>query len=305
MVLSSAPAGAGQPLPEGVSLSGPLVVEPDAAEIEEPGLALRGAGPSFEDQVMEIVNLERLANGGLPPMKRVNLLDSSSETHSSNMATRNFFSHCDLDTFSMPGDRMLAAGYSALSGAENIAAGYATPALVMAGWMASAGHRANILSGNRELGIGHVLQAGDAANIRLNQDTDCDADQLNQGPYLHYWTQNFGSRSNVFPVVIERETYETASPSVDLYLYGASWPATQMRLRNEAGAWSAWQPFATNVAWTLSGGDGTKTVNVEIRNAAMTVLAASDTIELTGSGDLIFGNGFESANTSAWSEVVP
>jgi uncharacterized protein YkwD len=292
-----------QPLPSGASLSGPpLVVRPQPPS-GAPAEAPTGS-PSFEDLVMELVNVERLANGALAPLKRVNLIDNSSETHSSNMATRNFFSHCDLDTLTMPWDRMVAAGYNGISAAENIAAGYTTPAAVMAGWMASAGHRANILGGTRELGIGYVLQGADAANVRLNTDTDCDADQLNQGPYLHYWTQNFGTRSGVYPVVIEREAFETASPNVDLYLYGPA-NASERRLRNENGAFGAWQPFSNNVAWQLSPGDGEKTVFAEVRNASLQVFAASDTILLTGQGNTLFTDGFESGNLSAWDAVVP
>lgn len=289
------------------ALSGPLVGYPLPLWMEE-SLEPRAGGPSFEDQVMELVNQERWDNGQLPPLKRVSLLDSSSETQSSNMGSRNFFSHCDLDTLTQPWDRMSAAGYSGmLFAAENIAAGYSTPQAVMNGWMASTGHRANILSTSSwELGIGYVLDGSDTGNVRLNLNTDCVVDQLNQGPYYHYWTQNFGRRSGVYPVVIGREAYETTTRDVDLYLYGTGF-AVSMRLRNENGAWTAWQSFAADVAWQLSAGNGTKTVNVEIASGAAgtgTVRSASDTILLNGATD-IFTDGFESGNTSAWNSTVP
>src|SRR5262245_9042113 len=94
------------------------------------------AAPTFEDQVMEQVNVERWNNGNLPPLKRNAALDLSSETHSDNMASRNFFAHCDPDNSSLPWDRMTTAGYTGWNSAgENIAAGYSSPAAVMAGWM--------------------------------------------------------------------------------------------------------------------------------------------------------------------------
>ncbi len=96
----------------------------------------------------------------------------------------------------------------------------------------------------------------------------------------HYWTQNFGARFNVYPLVINREAYKTQTPLVDLYLYGAG-RATEMRLRNENGNWGGWQPFSTQVLnWELSPGNGLKEVYAEIRNASGTVASASDSILL-------------------------
>ncbi len=279
----------------------PVAVEPSEAPDRE--LQTRGGSATFEEQVIEKVNFERELNGGLPPLKGVDLLNSSSETHSSNMAVRNFFMHCDPDFNTNVGDRMTAAGYTWNAAGENIGAGYTDPTAVMTGWMASAGHRANILSVlYRELGVGYVLQGGDTGNVRQSATGLCPSTSSANGPYSHYWTQNFGLRNNVYPVIIERESFDTADPQVELYLYGSGW-ALDMRLRNEAGTWTPWQPFATNVAWILSPGDGTKTVNVELRNGA-TVRSASDTIVLTGS-DFIFGDGFETGDTSAWSQTVP
>lgn len=50
-----------------------------------------------------------------------------------------------------------------------------------------------------------------------------------------------------------------------------------MRLRNDDGAWSAWQPFANEVAWTLNSTPGLRTVDVEMRSGA-TIKTNSDTI---------------------------
>lgn len=283
----------------------PIAVEPDALES---GVATaKNGGPTPEDEIMELVNQARWDNGQLPPLKRNNLLDSSSETHSSNMATRNFFAHCDLDTGSMPWDRMVAAGYDWNAAGENIAGGNSTPVATMAQWMGSTGHRDNILSTDfRELGIGYVNDSSDMSNVRAGDSHgNCPAASWGNGPYYHYWTQNFGARSSAYPVVINREAYSTASREVDLYLYGSGW-ATEMRIRNESGTWTDWETFSTDVSWQLSAGAGTKEVFVEIRQGA-TLRAASDTIISTVSSDpnLIFEDGFESHNTNAWSSTIP
>jgi len=237
--------------------------------------------PSFEQQVVEIVNQERWNNGQLPPLRQNHLLDSSSEGHSSRMAFSNFFAHCDLDDGSSPFERMTDAGYIWNSAAENIAAGYSTPASAMAGWMASSGHRTNILSSSkRELGVGYVYDSGDTSNVRYDSDRNCVADSSNNGPFRRYWTQNFGRRSNVYPIVVNREAYQTDSHWVDLYVYGEGF-AQNMRFANENEPWSQWQPYNPNVTWTLSAADGTKEVFVEIQNGSGSVLGASDTIELT------------------------
>jgi len=288
---------------ESVSLSGPQWTYPLPPWLERP--VAKAGGPTFEDQVMELVNQERLTNGALPPLKRNDLLDAAAEGHSFNMGNRNFFSHCDLDTLSSVTGRLAAAGYLGTSAAENIAAGYSTPAAVMAGWMASSGHRANILRTTvYELGIGYAYDAGDTGNVRIDQNTDC-AQDLTSGPFFHYWTQDFGRRGNVYPVVIEREAYATSSVDVDLYLYGTTWGAVDMRLRNENGGFTDWQPFSADVAWQLSPCNGVKMVTVEIRNGVMTVLSASDTILLTGQAGSVFCDGFESGDVSAWNVVVP
>jgi len=60
---------------------------------------------------------------------------------------------------------------------------------------------------------------------------------------------------------------------------------SQMRLRSETLAWSAWQPFAATKTWTLVAGRGTKTVSVQFRDGAGNVSNIySDTIVLNMPG---------------------
>ena len=253
---------------------------------------------SFEQQVVELVNLERWDHGRLPPLKHEPLLDASSEAHSQAMSQRNFVAHCDLDTRSSFTSRMSAAGYAWSSAAENIAWGYSTPAAVVAGWMGSTGHRANILGNRRELGVGHAHDAQDAAGVRLDQNGDCNADGTS-GAWFHYWTQNFGTRGGVDPVVIDREAYSTEGCDVGVYVYN-SIGANQMRFSNDGVSWSAWVPYAADASWRLAGASGAAAnVQVEIR-AGGNVRRASDTIVLAtscaaaGGGETpMFAHGFE------------
>jgi len=257
--------------------STPLAVVPEDTATDSFRKAL---DPVLAAQVVELVNQQRLNNGNLPPLKIDTLLTGVAEAHSQAMAERDFFSHCDPDTGTGSSDRATAAGYNWNTVGENIAAGQSTPADVMSAWMNSPGHRANILNGNyRELGVGFFLQSDDQATVRVQADANCNH-AATDGPFRRYWTQVFGARSDVLPVIINREQIETGDPSVSLYLHGEGW-AQEMRLRNDNGSFGPWQPFQSTLAWTLTALDGTRSVTVELRRDA-TVRSASDSILLTG-----------------------
>lgn len=234
---------------------------------------------TWPEQVVELVNIERQNNGGLPPLKHNALLDNSSQTHSTNMAERDFFSHCDLDTGATLGDRIIAAGYTPNRGGENIAAGQTTPETVMTAWMNSTGHRANILNDSyHEIGVGFYLQSNDQATVRTDSNSDCVHEAV-QGPYIRYWTQNFGRSSSNFPLIINREAIVTEIQNVALYIYGNG-TFTEMRLRNNDGSFGEWQPFATEIDWQLASFSGLQTVTAELRRSNGSVVTSSDTITL-------------------------
>jgi uncharacterized protein YkwD len=81
----------------------------------------------------------------VPPLSLQANLATAADGHARDMATNNYFSHTGLNG-STPGTRISATGYRWSAWAENIAAGQTTPASVMAGWFASAGHCANFMS---------------------------------------------------------------------------------------------------------------------------------------------------------------
>lgn len=248
-----------------------------AAEVAPSAKA--GASGTFQEQVVELVNIERQNNGGLPPLKHNALLDNSAQTHSTNMAERDFFSHCDLDTQSSMSDRITAAGYVWNSAGENIAAVQTTPEAVMTAWMNSSGHRANILRNTfEEIGVGYYVQSNDQATVRTDSNSDCVHEAV-QGPFVRYWTQNFGRSSANFPLIINREAIVTDIQSVALYIYGSG-TFTEMRLRNNAGSFGEWQPFTTEIDWQLIAVNGLQTVTAELRRQNGSIVTSSDTIFL-------------------------
>lgn len=114
----------------------------------------------YAQEVLTLVNQERAAAS--PPRAPLAWHAGMAQVafeHSADMAVRGFFAHTNPDGED-PFDRLAAAGIGYSTAGENIAAGYSTPSAVMAGWMASTGHRNNILNGSfTELGVG-VKQGG-------------------------------------------------------------------------------------------------------------------------------------------------
>ncbi|MET8957017.1 CAP domain-containing protein [Streptomyces sp. NPDC004393] len=118
-------------------------------------------------RVVELVNAER-AKVGCSALTVNATLTKVAQAHSDDMASHQNMSHTGSDG-SSPGDRITQAGYIWSTYGENVAYGYATPEQVMAGWMASPGHKANILNCDfKEIGVGLA--------------------QPNS-----YWTQDFGT----------------------------------------------------------------------------------------------------------------
>jgi uncharacterized protein YkwD len=108
-----------------------------------------------------LVNRERTSRGETA-LRPNGDLQASAQRHSSEMSAGDYFEH-DGPGGSTPLSRMRAAGYifSSRIGyavGENIAWGtlwLATPKAIVAGWMASPGHRANILDATfKDTGVG-------------------------------------------------------------------------------------------------------------------------------------------------------
>ena len=100
---------------------------------------------STEDRAFDLVNQERV-KAGLAPLVMDEAVRRVARAHSGDMAERNFFSHVNPDGLN-PFQRLDAAGIDYGWAGENIAwNNFADPAqAAVDGWMASPGHRENIL----------------------------------------------------------------------------------------------------------------------------------------------------------------
>jgi uncharacterized protein YkwD len=270
--LTSQPASADDPQPqigEAASLPAPDEADVLPAYTGCTRVDTSSINAGYEQLVVELVNQYRAA-AGLPPLKRNANLDFASRYHARDMMSDDYFSHDSLDR--QNNSLVTACAWSTRIKnyylnreylAENIAAGHSKPEDVVASWMASDGHRANILNPNlREIGVG-FMQTG--------------------GTYQRYWVQDLGSAQNVYPLIINREAAITRNLTVNLFIYGQGiWD--EMRLRNDSGAWTSWQSFQQSRTWTLSSGIGTHTVSVEMRKRdGSASTASSDSIIVNGS----------------------
>lgn len=118
----------------------PPPTSPLPAVTAEPPAAV----PEIAELVLGLVNAER-SGAGCPPLALEGRLGAAAQGHSDDMAANDFMDHTGSDG-SQAGDRARAASYDWRGIGENVAAGHRTPAEVVAGWMASPGHRSIILT---------------------------------------------------------------------------------------------------------------------------------------------------------------
>jgi uncharacterized protein YkwD len=124
------------------------------------------------NRVIELTNEHRRA-AGCANLAWNAALGTAAQRHANDMAANNYFSHTSRNGASF-GSRIRQAGYHYRLAAENIAAGQQSPEEVVAGWMSSPGHRANILNCRlRHVGIGFGSSSNSA--------------------YGTYWVQDFGT----------------------------------------------------------------------------------------------------------------
>ena len=134
-----APPPAPAPAPE------PVVEAPPPAPAAKPAPPTRSL-VTIVDTVFLLTNRER-ARASLTPLRRNADLARVAQLQAEQMAAAGKLAH------ELPGSRyptlvsrMKLIGYTYRSVGENVAEGYTSGAALMAGWMTSAPHRANILS---------------------------------------------------------------------------------------------------------------------------------------------------------------
>jgi uncharacterized protein YkwD len=131
-----------QKFKENISSPPPLIVE-----VRLPESFLTQAG------VIESTNLQRQKNG-LPFLKENQQLNNSALAKAKDMLEKQYFGHLSLENKG-PADLAKEAGYEFITIGENLALGdFENDEKLVEGWMASPGHRANILNAQyQEIGV--------------------------------------------------------------------------------------------------------------------------------------------------------
>ena len=134
-------------------------------------------------QIFTLTNVERSTVAGLPPLKENALLDVAAETKLKDMFAKQYFAHISPSGVG-PGDLAEQAGYSYVVEGENLAEGnFLNAQNLLDAWMASPGHRANILN-TRYTDIGVAVGEG-----------------MYQGQEVWMAVQEFGKPLSSCPVV--------------------------------------------------------------------------------------------------------
>lgn len=154
-----------------------ISAEPPRAEAASSVLPAAGVFEAERAIILQQTN-ELRASQGLPPLRLNAALNDIAQDWSEQQAAVSAMSHRPNFTAVYP------AGWS--RAAENVAAGYAASQVVGA-WANSAGHRANLLSSNTDIGIG--IAASSTGRL--------------------YYTQNFG-RYTTAPPTVPGETHRIA-----------------------------------------------------------------------------------------------
>ena len=152
-----------------------------ALVLSSPAVMAADATDPLEAQVLTLINAERAALG-LNALLLDLGLDQAAEAHSLDMATHSCFSH-DSCNGTLWSTRIKGYYNENTALGEIIGAGYATAEAVVAGWMNSPGHKANILDASFKVaGVGLVNGVVGSA-------------------YQTYWTVDFGGKTTSQTVV--------------------------------------------------------------------------------------------------------
>jgi uncharacterized protein YkwD len=138
----AAAAGGAVPL----SAARPAVAAPAGAPLTRLAVA------SYDDRVLALSNARRAAHG-LRPLAASACADRFADSWAAQLARAGTLSHQPL--------RPVLTACRARRAAENVAFGHVSPEQLVALWMASPGHRTNLLApASTHLGVGSVVQPG-------------------------------------------------------------------------------------------------------------------------------------------------
>jgi uncharacterized protein YkwD len=128
-------------------------------------MVARESPTTIRKRVVELVNEARSSSrrcgserfAAAPPLNPVRKLNEAAGDHARDMARKKFFDHVGSDG-SQPKDRVRRAGYESRLTGENIAYGPVSAEEVVAGWLASPGHCANIMEPRfQDIGVGLAI----------------------------------------------------------------------------------------------------------------------------------------------------
>ncbi|MBX3702657.1 MAG: CAP domain-containing protein [Steroidobacteraceae bacterium] len=154
------------PLLLAVLAMGPAI---DRSRVAQAGIVDGDAG----QRILQLVNEARSQprrcgwkrHGAAPPLVFSATLQSVALAHARDMASRGELDHAGHDG-STPALRVTRAGYRWRFTGENIASGQPTAETVVAGWLKSPRHCANIMDPDfTELGAGHAVEPRAAGRI--------------------------------------------------------------------------------------------------------------------------------------------
>lgn len=151
--------GVGRATLAGTPLSLLLVALPAHAVFLRQAGAL-GDADGVRAAVLAAINKER-ERAHRRPLRRHPALERAAQGHAEDLRRRGYYDHHSPEG-TTPRSRILAQGYAARVAGENLAKGFFSPDEVVARWMLSSGHRAQILAREvTDLGVGWSLAADD------------------------------------------------------------------------------------------------------------------------------------------------
>jgi uncharacterized protein YkwD len=124
-------------------------------------------------RVLELVNAARArarrcgseAFAATDPLRRDALLEKAALAYAQDMARYGYMDHTGRDR-SSPQQRISAAGYAWVEAGENLASGVMSADEVVAGWLHSPGHCANLMQpAYTEMGVAFAVNPRDAAGV--------------------------------------------------------------------------------------------------------------------------------------------
>ena len=150
----STPTKTSGPLAVTATKTGTAVVAPGPLRITQGGSVVPSTQPLTKEGVLSYTNSARAQNGGLPALLYNTTLEQSAQMKLDDMFAKQYFEHVS-PTGVGPSDLAKTAGYAYVVVGENLALGnFENNAKLVDAWMASPGHRANILNVHyQEIGI--------------------------------------------------------------------------------------------------------------------------------------------------------